>query len=203
MPEISIYDFEDDDFNEEGDLIGQESTLDESKLFDFLRENSWPKQLSSFGKDCITVYLAGPIEAELHQEAPHSIAWREKIKSLFEMDEETVWDVRNPNNGKTDGVNYIKVESNEHYYNPYILFRTDLANLADSDFVVVNLSKSAKSFGTSFEMGYAYCLHKPIICICEPGKVPIHPFITQSVEAFVYSEEEAVNLIKFILNEES
>jgi nucleoside 2-deoxyribosyltransferase len=185
-------DFEDDEI------------LDEAQLFDFLRSNSKQSVVSQGSKrdDVATVYLAGPIEAEVHLKNPHSIQWREKIKQLFDLDDEVVWDVRDPNNGKTDGFNYIRNESNEHYYNPYILFRTDLANLSESDFVIVNLSKFVKGFGTPFEMGYAYCREIPIICICEPGVIPEHPFITQSVEAFVYSEEEAVNLIKFMLTEE-
>lgn len=194
MTESTTFGF--DDFEDD------EVILNEEQLFDFLRSNSKP-QTDSKRNDVVTAYLAGPIEAELNQKSPHSIQWREKIKSLFELDDEVVWDVRDPNNGKTDGVNYIKHQGNEHYYNPYILFRTDLANLADSDFVIVNLSKFEKGFGTPFEMGYAYCMNKPIICICEPGVIPEHPFITQSVEAFVYSEEEAVSLLKFMLTEES
>jgi hypothetical protein len=194
MTESATFGF--DDFEDD------EVILNEEQLFDFLRGNSKP-QADSKRDGVVTAYLAGPIEAELNQKSPHSIQWREKIKSLFELDCEVVWDIRDPNNGKTDGVNYIKHQGNEHYYNPYILFRTDLANLADSDFVIVNLSKFEKGFGTPFEMGYAYCMNKPIICICEPGVIPEHPFITQSVEAFVYSEEEAVSLIKFMLTEES
>jgi nucleoside 2-deoxyribosyltransferase len=194
MADMTIFDFEDDD-----GMTGPD--LDESKLFDFLRESAKPNLGSK--KDCIVVYLAGPIEAELTLKNPHSIAWREKIKSLFELDEEVVWDVRDPNNGKTDGVNYIKHENNEHYYNPYILFRTDINNLADADFVVANLSKFEKGFGTPFEMGYAYCKNTPIICIVEPLLKPEHPFITESVDAIVYSEEEAVNVIKYMLNYES
>jgi hypothetical protein len=194
MTESATFGF--DDFEDD------EVILNEEQLFDFLRGNSKP-QADSKRDGVVTAYLAGPIEAELNQKSPHSIQWREKIKSLFELDCEVVWDIRDPNNGKTDGVNYIKHQGNEHYYNPYILFRTDLANLADSDFVIVNLSKFEKGFGTPFEMGYAYCMNKPIICICEPGVIPEHPFITQSVEAFVYSEEEAVSLIKFMLTEDS
>lgn len=194
MTESATFGF--DDFEDD------EVILNEEQLFDFLRSNSKP-QTDSKRDGIVTVYLAGPIEAELNQKSPHSIQWREHIKALFEMDDEVVWDIRDPNNGKTDGVNYIKHQGNEHYYNPYILFRTDLANLADSDFVIVNLSKFEKGFGTPFEMGYAYCMNKPIICICEPGVIPEHPFITQSAEAFVYSEEEAVSLLKFMLTEDS
>ncbi len=197
QPTFGFDDFEDDEI------------LDEAQLFDFLRNNSKQQvigvahSVGSKKDDVITVYLAGPIEADLTVKNPHSIQWRQKIKSLFELDDEVMWDVRDPTNGKTDGVNYVKHESNEHYYNPYILFRTDLANLTASDFVIVNLSKFEKGFGTPFEMGYAYCQNKPIICICDIDNVPEHPFITQSVEAFVYSEEEAVNLLKFMLTEEA
>ena len=194
MPELSIYNFEDDDM--QGDV------MEESKLFDFLRENAKPQTVSRIDRDCITVYLAGPIEAELNQQAPHSIAWREHVKAILAMDEEVVWDVRDPNNGKADGVNYIKHEGNEHYYNPYILFRTDIQNVSESDFVIANLSKFVKGFGTPFEMGYAFCKGIPIICICEPGVKPEHPFITESVDAIVYSEEEAINVIKYMLTEE-
>lgn len=195
MTESTTFGF--DDFEDDDEVV-----INEEQLFDFLRSNAKSVAHSVGSKnDVVTVYLAGPIEAELNQKSPHSIQWREKIKSLFELDCDVVWDIRDPNNGKTDGVNYIKHQGNKHYYNPYILFRTDLANLAESDFVIVNLSKFERGFGTPFELGYAYCMNKPIICICEPGVIPEHPFITQSVEAFVYSEEEAVNLLKFMLNE--
>lgn len=195
MNNPTIFDF--DNFDEDEEVL-VEGPIDESKLFDFLRQNSASKS----NKDSVTVYLAGPIEADLSTKNPHSIEWRKLIKALFELDDETVWDVRDPTNGTTDGKNYIKVDGNQHYYNPYFLFRTCLRNVAESDFIVVNLSKASYMFGTPFEMGYAYCKDIPIICICEPGVIPEHPFITQSVDAFVYSEEEAVNLIKFMLQED-
>lgn len=191
MNDTPIFDFDDDESMPEVKGI---------KLFDFLQDI--PKETSKKDRDCVTVYLAGPIEAELNQNEPHSISWREKIKALFDADLETVWDVRDPNKGKTDGKNYIKIEANSHHYNPYMLFKQDINNVAESDFIIVNLSRFITGFDTPFEMGYAFCKNIPIICICEPGVLPEHPFITQSVDAFAFSEEEAVNLLKFMLNEE-
>lgn len=181
--------FEDDNNEPEINAI-EKSILDKVDKFFFAEDSSY------------CVYLAGPIEAYLDKESPYSIIWREIIKELFNEEPSFVWDIRDPNNGKHDGEKYVRNESNEHYYNPYILFRTYLKNIAEADFVVVNLLDYTNlSVGTMFEMGYAFALNKPIICICEEGsKVKSHSFIQQSVKVFAKSLEEVVNIICFLVN---
>lgn len=199
MPNFPFYDDDDEDFDEEDENL-------EFEIKQFLNSTMnkpapWApiKAESNFEEDKITIYLAGPIEQDLELEStetPHSIIWRDKLTSYLENDPVNVWDVRNPTRGKVIDGRYQKVAENSHCFNPGILFRTDLSDVDDSAFLVVNITQAAQgSIGTMFELGYAYAKDIPVICI---GRSE-HPFLTESVEIFVENEMEAYHALLLLI----
>jgi nucleoside 2-deoxyribosyltransferase len=156
----------------------------------------------------INVYLAGPIEQDLTVKNPYSIDWRNRITELYMQDEERVFEVFDPNDKISDGVNYILNSENEFYYNPFFIFRDCNKNVQRSDVVIANFSnlKSSPCFGAPFELGYAYGSGIPTILLLEKGfitknstKIVKHPF-AQSFACVCYSLQEAVDATKYLFS---
>lgn len=126
------------------------------------------------------VYLAGPIEGCTDEER---LSWREKASyALTEKHIESY-------SPKED---CIKSRADEH-----MIFYKDIYQVDRADVILVNIqAKNIKSFGTPFEMGYAYAKGKLIVMVCNEDQL-YHPFVTIPSVYFTDLGEA----LDFIINE--
>lgn len=124
------------------------------------------------------VYLAGPIEGCTEEERN---SWRNDIKNSLLLSDITSF---SPDDAQ------IENRADEHE-----IFHKDLFQIRQCDIVLVNLEHmNKKSFGTPFEMGYAYAMNKLIVVVAREDQL-YHPFVTMG-SVFFTDLAEAREFIK-------
>lgn len=81
-------------------------------------------------------------------------------------------------------------------------FQSDVENLKQCDFVVANLDGIDVDSGTAWELGYAYCIGKPIIGIREDFRmyrtfIPVNLMIYKSCNTIITLDKLSVELQKY------
>lgn len=177
----------------------EDEEFTEADLLKFLGVTGSDKEPITSKNDEFYVYLAGPIEKDVHANIknPHSIVWRESVLSEFDT-HNLVWDVLDPTRGKRikdELGNWIYSDQplDSFHYNPFFIFSRDLEDIDKADIVVVNLIDAvALSIGTCFEFGYAYANEKFVITVCPDKEIAKHPFVSQASDIILDKEEQIV-----------
>jgi nucleoside 2-deoxyribosyltransferase len=148
-------------------------------------------------------YLAGPITGLTYAQAEYG--WRTEFEA---------WITRHHYCGKVKGLSPLRgkgyLESQgvlaKQYLNlhelssPQGIVRRDFNDVKTCDAVLANFLGTTKvSLGTSWEMGAAYALQKPVVVILEKGSVHDHPFIAQSASYTFSTFEEAMPALMLLL----
>lgn len=140
------------------------------------------------------IYLAGPIEGVFYNDA---VQWRESVSIELIKNGHDVFSPLTQQ--ECCAINDDEVfDSNVYYkkygFNPGSIFYKDIFMINQSDCVLVNLNGSG-TFGTPFEIGYAYALGKMIVIIADEAMLK-HPFIMSGVG---FTEmDKAINYINSI-----
>lgn len=145
-----------------------------------------------------SIYLAGPITGLTFGACTD---WREYVKTKLMG---SCIECFSPMRGKE----YLKNE--EYIKSSYKNITTstqkgimtrDRFDTTQCDILVVNLLEAQKvSIGTVMEIAWADMLRKPIILIMEKDNIHDHPMLNEAAGFTVNNLDEAVDLIKIILN---
>lgn len=146
-------------------------------------------------------YLAGPITGCQYGEC---VDWREWFRKNLPACVEGL----SPMRGKTYLKNLGAIKHQE--YEDWVLCRDDAIMARDyfdcqrADVVVVNLLGAQRvSIGTVMEIAWCYQKHTPMVFIAEKGNVHDHPMIRACGGFQVETVEEALHVVKAILDTEA
>jgi nucleoside 2-deoxyribosyltransferase len=139
-----------------------------------------------------TVYLAGPIGG-----IPFDDAWRWRSDATTAL-RGLGFSVLNPicstEIGHLAGKENCPINLKSHGVKNSELFYKDIHKIKEASVVLANLAGyNEKSFGTPFEMGFAYGLGKTCVCVTDKERFD-HPFISVPSVCFL-SLEEALSFI--------
>jgi len=147
-------------------------------------------------------YLAGPITGLTYEGA---VDWRDHVAALLNSDKvETL----SPMRGKSYLLNERSLKA-EGYSNQVMstakgINRRDFFDCNRADCVFVNLLGAKKvSIGTVMEIAWAYAAGIPVIAIMEPDNIHQHAMIEDCVSWKVESIPHAVEIVRFLFNEEA
>jgi len=143
------------------------------------------------------VYLAGPMYKLSYDEAT---AWREEVWQKLGGKVKCL----SPLRGKA----FLKEERElRGSYEKYPLSTDKGINFRDHwdvqrcDLVLANLAGATRvSIGTAMEVAWAHAYGKPVVLVMEEGSVHDHPMIRECSPFIVHSLDEAIKIIKTILD---
>ena len=134
-----------------------------------------------------TIYLAGPISGNTYDE---SVKWRryciDNLKDKYNVISPI--DVRHNSFGE-DNLTFTSAELNETAFD---IFLKDIRYVEAADIILLYLDKP--SYGTGFELGYAFSLKKMIVTVAS-GKIAEHPFVKIPSEFNFTTVEQAVKFL--------
>ena len=136
-----------------------------------------------------TIYLAGPISGCTYNEATE---WRryciDNLKDKYKVISPI--DVRHNYFGK-DKLTFTSAELNE---TADTIFHKDIMYVEVADIILLYIDKP--SYGTGFELGYAYSLGKQIVTVIGEG-IEGHPFV-EVPSSITFGELKPA--VKYLLN---
>lgn len=147
-----------------------------------------------------SVYLAGPITGLTYVEA--ALTWRSEVTEVLES---CGIHVRCPLRGKEYLINQGKLEKQYLHLSPLSspqgIVRRDFNDVKTCDLILVNfLGYDKASIGTTWEIGAAYALQKPVVVVMEPKSIHDHPFITQSATYVFDKLDDGVDAVLHLFN---
>jgi nucleoside 2-deoxyribosyltransferase len=131
-----------------------------------------------------------------------ALEWRELMELELGRDWKLINPVRPPPD--TDRSKVIELQTQENNNldlcdTATALVTADTFFIDQCDWVVANLTNTKKpSFGTVWELGYAYHARKKIIVIMKPEDEHNHPFTRRGVDMFTPSLKEVIEFFKRI-----
>ena len=142
-----------------------------------------------------TVYLTGPVKGVSYGEAT---AWRDRFADNLKTKNIICF---SPLRFREDQSKRPTLGHQPGDKSPRASVHRDLFDVKRCDLVFANfLSTEITSFGSVFELGYAYALQKPVVLCIDKASVYDHCFLTETSGFIVHSEYEALEIIESILN---
>ena len=146
-----------------------------------------------------SIYLAGPMSGLTWDEA---LAWREKVEVELGRDWRVISPVRPQVEMDRTKIITLQTQKDDElnlWDTATALVATDTFFIDQSDWVLANLLNTKKpSFGTVWELGYAYATRKKIVVLMTPEDAHNHPFTRRGVDIFTPSLEDAIEFFKRI-----
>jgi nucleoside 2-deoxyribosyltransferase len=145
------------------------------------------------------VYLAGPITDLSFQGASD---WREAVAAQLDSDRiETLTPLRG-----NEFLRHEKKLTNGEYPNALTtvkgINRRDMFDTSRSSAVLVNLLGTQKiSVGTVMEIGWAFMARVPSVVVMEKDNIHRHAMVEDCATYIVETIEEAVQIVKILLND--
>jgi hypothetical protein len=136
-----------------------------------------------------TVYLCGLISPRF----PRSITWRKRAAQMLEYRGWRALIPRDMNGLTGNGVGGEQVPHKR-------IVNQDFCDVYDCEFVLWNsdlYGETRQSFGSHFELGWAWMMKKKVICIASKKDTVVrnHPFLTQTIWHYVETLEQAIEFI--------
>jgi nucleoside 2-deoxyribosyltransferase len=142
-----------------------------------------------------TLYLAGPMSGLTWRQA---LEWRKQATDVLH----TQWRIINPvrHQVPTERLDEIIPCSTQHN-NKHVALHLTATGIASqdefyidqSDWIFCNFLDAVKpTFGSVWELGYAWGRRKHILSVIEPGSMHDHPFIRRRSHVFTPSLEDAI-----------
>lgn len=147
------------------------------------------------------VYLAGPISGLSYQ---GSTDWRDLVSNSLNSDNV---ECLSPMRGKLFLLQENAISANTETYGNVIttgkgITRRDMFDTLRATCLFVNLLEAKRiSIGTCMEIAWAYQNQIPIVAIMEDGNLHEHAMVVEALTYKVGTIEDAVQLVKFLLNE--
>ena len=151
------------------------------------------------------VYLAGPIAGCQIQEA---LDWRleatEDLKEIYGIDALSPMREKHAlSTGASISRDFRAYEDRGIFYTSKGIMTRDFNDVKRCDALLVNLyGTKALTTGTVMELGWAYCMQKPVIVWIEQGGNPhdAHPMVHEAIGGLRFdSLDEAVHAVAVVL----
>lgn len=144
------------------------------------------------------IYLAGPISGLDWKQATE---WRQYVEDeLSDFGIECLSPLRFKNFLASE--TSIRDSYPDHpLANTRAIYTRDRWDVSRSDVVLVNFVGATKvSIGTILEIAWADMLNKPIVYLSDPDNIHNHAMVMEAVGFVVHSLEEAVEVVKALMN---
>lgn len=144
------------------------------------------------------VYLSGPICGKTYEGASN---WRNRAKSILHADYGI--DALDPMRA-TEAIRHLEgplkpVPMKHVVLSDAFINQRDFMDVKNCDAMLVYLGDAEQiSIGTMMEIGFAYALQKPMVCVLDP--IHDHPMVRDACRVLAKDLEEALVVIGAMLN---